>query len=245
MHGIKDYWDMVRILDDFPKIKQTFNFTPSLLEQLQEYLSQKNWSGDGGTLDIAYRLSLKNPDLFSPEDKSNAFKTFFLANTERMIKRYPRYAELMSMRGKINNDRDIENAVRNFSPQDFRDLQVWWNLAWVGEYSRFDPPFKRFLDKQRNFSEPEKLDLLKSQSQILRKIIPHHTEAARRGQIEISLSPFYHPILPLLCDSGSGAEANANTKLPMNRFRQPDDAFEQIESGLGFGLKGCGRAKAR
>ena len=73
MHGIKDYWDMVRILDDFPKIKQTFNFTPSLLEQIQEYLQD-------GITDTAYDLSLKNPDSFTEDERFQALKTFFLAN---------------------------------------------------------------------------------------------------------------------------------------------------------------------
>ncbi len=230
MHGIKDYWDMVRILDDYPKIKQTFNFAPVLLEQIQDYLQNR-------TTDTAYALSLKNPDSFTTDDKVQALKTFFLANTERMIKRYPRYSELLAKRGTFEKEGDINTAIQNFTPQDFRDLQVWWNLSWVGEYSRFDPPFKHYLDKQKNFTEDEKVFLLKSQVDILRKIVPHHTKAVKRGQIEISSSPFYHPILPLLCDSNSGKEANVNTKLPVNRFRHPEDANYQVKSGLDYAEK--------
>ncbi len=237
MHGIKDYWDMVRILDDYPNIKQTFNFTPSLLEQIQDYLPQGSTSGAERTTDIAYDLSLKNPDRFTPEDKVGALKTFFMANSERMVKRYPRYAELLEKRGIIKSESDLSKAIRNFSTQDFRDLQVWWNLSWVGEYSRFDPPFKYFLDKQRNFTESDKSTLLNSQCDILRKIVPHHVNAAKRGQIEISISPFYHPILPLLCDSNSGKEANAETKLPEHRFTRPDDANDQVRSSLAYAEK--------
>lgn len=227
MHGIKDYWDMVRILDDYPRIKQTFNFTPSLLEQIQDYLHN-------GTTDAAYDLSLKDPESFTTEDKAQALKTFFLANSERMIKRYPRYADLLGKRGVIKTDGDLDNAAKKFTAQDFRDLQVWWNLSWVGEYSRFDPPFKYYLDKQGNFTEDEKSALLKSQSKIISRIVPHHVKAANRGQIEISVSPFYHPILPLLCDSDSGREANSATKLPTNRFRHPEDAVEQVKSGIAY-----------
>jgi len=225
MHGIKDYWDMVRILDDYQNIRQTFNFTPSLLEQLQEYL-------DHETTDAAYDLSLRNPDSFTMEDKIRALKVFFLANTERMIRRYRRYSELLDK--WMKKGRDDSSAVQSFSSQDFRDLQVWWNLSWVGEYSRFDPPFRYYLDKERNFTEEEKLHLLRSQLDILRRIVPHHIEAANRGQIEISASPFYHPILPLLCDSNSGREANPETRLPANRFRHPEDADEQVKSGLKY-----------
>jgi alpha-amylase/alpha-mannosidase (GH57 family) len=233
MHGIKDYWDMVRILDDFPRIRQTFNFTPSLLEQLKEYVQN-------GIADIAYDLSLKNPESFTTEDKVQALKTFFLANIERMVKRYPAYANLLEKRGIVRNEADYKDAIRNFTPQDFRDLQVWWNLSWVGEYSRFDPPFRDYLDKQRNFTEDEKSILLKSQLEILRRIVPHHIRAANRGQIEVSVSPFYHPILPLLCDSESGTEANPDTRLPGNRFSHPEDANEQIKSGLAYAEKTFG-----
>ena len=230
MHGIKDYWDMVRMLDDYPKIKQTFNFAPSLLEQIEDYIENK-------TPDIAYLLSVRNPDSFTEQDKIDALKTFFLANTERMIKRYPRYAELLEKRGAVRSEQDLYAAISKFGPQDFRDLQVWWNLSWVGEYSRFDPPFKYYLDKQRNFSEEEKLQLLKAQFGILKKIVPHHIEALKRKQIEITVSPFYHPILPLLCDSDVATKANPKTTLPENRYKRPEDAKYQVQSALEYGKK--------
>jgi alpha-amylase/alpha-mannosidase (GH57 family) len=230
MHGIKDYWDMVRILDDYPGIKQAFNFTPSLLVQIEDYLGNK-------TTDLAYNLSSKNPELFTDQEKIDALKTFFLANSERMVKRYPRYAELLEKRGIITNDSDLESTIQKFNSQDFRDLQVWWNLSWVGEYSRFGPPFKYYLDKQRDFSEEEKNKLLKAHVEILEKIIPHHVRAMKRRQIEVSFSPFYHPILPLLCDTAAGMEANKRTKLPGTRFRHPEDANYQVKAALEYGEK--------
>ncbi len=230
MHGIKDYWDMVRILDDYPEIKQVFNFTPSLLVQIEDYLENR-------ATDIAYNLSSKNPESFTNQDKIDALKTFFLANSERMVKRYPRYAELLERRGNVRNDTDMDLAIQNFTPQDFRDLQVWWNLSWVGEYSRFDPPFKYFLEKQRDFSEEEKIKLLKAQMEILKKIIPYHVKAMKRRQIEVSISPFYHPILPLLCDTDAGIEANPKAKLPERRFRYPEDADHQVKAALAYAKK--------
>lgn len=228
MHGIKDYWDMVRILDDYPKIRQTFNFAPSLLEQIGDYLK-------GTATDNAYLLSAKNPESFSESDRIEAVKTFFFANPERMIRRYPRYAELFAKRGAVRTDGDLYSVIDKFSTQDLRDLQVWWNLSWVGEYSRFDPPFKHYLDKQRNFSEEEKHKLLAAQLEIMARIIPHHIDAARRGQIEISVSPFYHPILPLLCDSNAALAANPRAILPQSRYKYPQDADSQIKSALEYG----------
>ncbi len=227
MHGIKDYWDMVRILDDYPKIKQTFNFTPSLLEQLQDYIQN-------GAKDAALVLSAMNPQEFTEDDKLSALRTFFLANPERMIRRYPRYTELY---GKLQANQaggNLNHAVVNFSEQDFRDLQVWWNLSWVGEYSRFDPPFKFYLEKQRAFTEEEKIRLLDAQIGILKKIVPHHTAALKRGQIELSVSPYYHPILPLLCDTNIALRANAKSDLPRNRFRRPEDANRQVKSAIDY-----------
>jgi Alpha-amylase/alpha-mannosidase len=96
MHGIKDYWDMVRILDDFPLIKQTFNFTPSLILQLSEYLVK-------GAKDRAQILSEKPALDLTLEDRIELLKTFFSANLERMIRRYPRYIELFEKRGPNRN----------------------------------------------------------------------------------------------------------------------------------------------
>ncbi len=228
MHGVKDYWDMVRILDDYPHIRQTFNFAPSLLEQIGDYLN-------GKATDTAYLLSSKDPALFSESDKLKALRIFFLANEERMINRYRRYTELFMKRGRIGSDKDLYVVKERFTIQDYRDLQVWWNLAWVGEYSRFDPPFKYFLDKQRDFSEEEKHRLLSAHLDILVKIIPHHIEAMKRKQIEIAVSPFYHPILPLLCDSRIATDANPRAALPGSTFRHPEDAERQIKSALDFG----------
>jgi alpha-amylase/alpha-mannosidase (GH57 family) len=230
MHGIKDYWDMVRILDDYPKIKQVFNFTPSLLIQLEEYI-------ENGTTDFSYALSAKNPEQFTEQEKIDALKTFFLSNSERMIKRYPRYAELKEKRGMAASNDNLREIAQRFTAQDFRDLQVWWNLAWVGEYSRFDPPFKYYIDKQRDFSEDEKSRLLKAHTEILKRIVPHHVRALERGQIEVSVSPFYHPILPLLCDTTTGKIADPKITLPKHNFKSPEDATHQVKSGLELGEK--------
>ncbi len=230
MHGIKDYWDMVRMLDDYPEIKQTFNFAPSLLVQIEDYLN-------GSTTDRAYLLSAKDPEMFSEAEKIEALKTLFLANSERMVKRYPRYAELLARRGVIRSDRDLYAVRIKFSTQDFRDLQVWWNLAWVGEYSRFDPPFKHYIDKQRDFSEKDKQAVLSAQMGIIARIIPHHVEAMNRKQIEIAVSPFYHPILPLLCDSNVASIADPKAVLPNSRFKYPKDADFQIKAALDYAKK--------
>ena len=227
MHGVKDYWDMVRILNDYPSIKQTFNFAPSLLQQLDDYIRH-------GSRDAAWGLSWKNPDVFDDKDRVEALKTFFFANTERMIQRYPRYWELLKLRGNVSNEGELISAAHRITPEDFRDMQVWWNLSWVGEYSRFDPPFKYYVDKQKGFTEKEKHDLLDAQIGIMKKIVPACCDARDRKQIEISASPFYHPIIPLLCDTNEGRNADPHMRLPSSRFRHPEDADHQVASALKY-----------
>jgi len=238
-HGVKDYYDMVRILDDYPKIHQNFNLVPSLLIQLEDYINHD-------ATDTVLTLTRKSPSALSEKDKKEILKSFFMANFERMIKPYPRYLELFNKRGGASyNPRKFVEVSSNFTEQDWLDLQVWYNMVWVGEYSKYDQPFKRILEKGRNFTEEDKRILLDGHIHILKKIIPKHIEAQGRGQIEISISPFYHPILPLLCDTDIARSATTSTSFPTQRFHHPEDAETQIKRGIEcyeniFGKKPCG-----
>lgn len=225
-HGIKDYWDMVRILEDFPKIKQTFNFAPSLIIQILDYVENK-------AKDKILKLTQKKPQDLTEDDKFEILKNFFLANFERMIKPYPRYLELFNKRGGFSyNPENFDEVSSNFTDQDWLDLQVWYNLVWVGEYSKYDEPFKKLFEKGKDFTEEEKQVLIEGHYKILSKIIPSHIEAQNRGQIEISVSPFYHPILPLLCDNSIAKVSSPDIKLPNKKFAHPEDADVQIKKSL-------------
>jgi len=225
-HGIKDYWDMVRILDDYPKIKQTFNLAPSLIIQIIDYVKNK-------AEDKILKLTLKKAQELTEDDKFEILKNFFMANFDRMIKPYPRYLELFNKRGGFSyNTEKFEEVSPNFTEQDWLDLQVWYNLVWVGEYSKYDEPFKRFFEKGRNFTEEEKQLLIRGHYEILSRIIPKHVEAQERGQIEVSISPFYHPILPLLCDNSIAKISSPDIKLPAKKFTHPEDADAQIKKSI-------------
>ncbi|MEN3037897.1 MAG: glycoside hydrolase family 57 protein [Candidatus Kryptonium sp.] len=225
-HGIKDYWDMVRILDDYPKIKQNFNLAPSLIVQILDYVNNK-------AEDKILKLTKKKPQDLSEDDKFEILKNFFIANFERMIKPYPRYLELFNKRGGFSYTAEkFEEVCSTFSEQDWLDLQVWYNLVWVGEYSKYDDPFKKFFEKGRDFTEQEKHILIEGHYQILSRIIPKYVEAQQRGQIEVSISPFYHPILPLLCDTSVAKISNPDIKLPAKKFTHPEDADAQIKKGI-------------
>ena len=224
-HGTKDYYDMAAILDEFPEIHQTFNLAPCLIEQLGEY--------EAGLASDRYRaLSLKQSRDLSVEDKVFILKNFFQANWDNMIRPIPRYDELLRKRGPSNQDDDINSALRYFNERDYRDLQVLFNLAWIDpEIRRNDGFLASLLDKGREYSEDEKRSLLDRQIQIIKKILPKYAELKEKGTIEISISPYYHPILPLLCDSFSAKIAMPNATLPVKRFQHPEDALAQIKKG--------------
>lgn len=216
MHGIKDYADMVTILKDFPKIHQTFNLVPSLIEQINSYV-------DGSMSDKFMRLSRKPADTLSKIEKKFIITNFFMADEKRIISHYPRYAELFS-KAKEKVD---------FNTQDVLDLQVWFNLAW------FDPVYKEsnnilgdLIRKERNFTEDEKLGILDLQLKILAKIIPTYREYQERGQIEVSITPYYHPIMPLLINSKIARTANKNTVLPEKIFKYPQDCLQHIQDAV-------------
>jgi alpha-amylase/alpha-mannosidase (GH57 family) len=120
---------------------------------------------------------------------------------------------------------ELEARQAVFSEDEMRDLQVWFNLSWFGYTSREkDPELRTFLEKRRDFSETDKNLVLDKQTEIIRSILPRYRTAQEQGRIEVSISPFYHPILPLLCDQAAAREAMPDLRLPREGFRHPEDA---------------------
>lgn len=140
MHGIKDYFDMVSMLRGFPAIHQNFNLVPCLLEQILDYTENQ-------AKDTFKDLSLKAAAALDKKERVQILRGFFYAEWENMIKPYPRYWQLLKKRGFKIDEQKLEKIEKIFKPQDFLDLQVFFNLTW------FDPLFKR--------TDPFLQDLLK------------------------------------------------------------------------------------
>jgi alpha-amylase/alpha-mannosidase (GH57 family) len=228
LHGVKDYLDMVRILEDFPAVRQTFNLVPSLIEQLNDYIENR-------ACDKHLELTLKSPSDLTYEERIFVVEYFFLANWDTMVKPYPRYYELLQKRGMSYSRGDLERTVKYFSDQDLRDLQLYFNLIWIDPMFRDSDPFLRgLIQKGRDFTEEDKRQVIERQFDILKRIIPEYRKMSGSGRIEISVSPYYHPILPLLCDTDSARIAMPWVKLPKKRFMHPEDAVSQIRSGVEF-----------
>jgi alpha-amylase/alpha-mannosidase (GH57 family) len=185
LHGTKDYLDMLEILLEFPDIKQTFNFTPSLLEQIMDYTENL-------AKDRYLELTLKNTSELDTDDKLFILENFFLANWENMIRPFPRYQELLTKRGLHLIKSDLIRAAKYFNQNDFLDLQVLFNLCWIDPMFRQKDPFLKVLvDKGKDYTEEDKHILVSRQLSILKQIIPRYAEAVKTRQIELSVSPFY------------------------------------------------------
>jgi alpha-amylase/alpha-mannosidase (GH57 family) len=236
LHALKDYYGMVALLREFPDVKMTFNLVPSLLVQLQAFAEDR-------ARDRYLELSLKRADTLDPHDIDFILENFFHAQRQHMIDVYPRYAELLSRRGGLMptpGDRRV--AASRFSVDDLRDLQVWQKLTWIDPlYLDSDPRVRTLVMKGRNFSEADKLVLREVELEILNRVIPEYRGAVARGQIEISASPFYHPILPLLCDTDIYLRTHPTSRMPRQPFRHPEDAAEQLERAAALHGKLFGR----
>jgi alpha-amylase/alpha-mannosidase (GH57 family) len=223
MHALKDYLGMVELLREFPTVRVTFNLVPSLVSQLDALAT-------GRGRDRYFELAMKPAAALTTEDRMFLVANFFLAQRTRMIDPYPRYAQLLAKRDEEPGPNDEDRwrrAAARFTEPELRDLQVWHQLTWIDPLYRTDARIRGLLDRQRDFTEADKRTLADVEAEILRRVIPAYRDAARRGQVELSSSPFYHPILPLLCDATVYEEMHPGVHIGFE-FTRPDDARAQL-----------------
>ena len=223
LHALKDYYGMVKLLEEFPNVHQNFNIVPSLMTQIQDYVA-------GTAQDPFLRVAAKPAGDLSQEERRFALQYLFQANPQNVIGRYPRYRELWER--FLEHGSSAERAERYFQAQDFTDLQVLSQIAWFDEFFLEEKDIAALVHKGRQFSLDDQRFVIQRERELLGKVLPAHAEAAKRGSIEISTTPFYHPILPLICDTNAGATSSPGLPLPQNRFRHPEDAREQLVRGL-------------
>ncbi len=228
LHGSKDYLDMITILNDYPNIKQNINVVPSLLQQINEYASEN-------ANDTFLELSVKPTSDLTYEDKTFILENFFLANWDNLIKPFPRYYDLLQKRGIRFSSGDIKRALHYFSDADFTDLQVLFNLAWIDPHLRnMSPELKELEERGAHFNDNDKKLVVDKQIEIIKQIIPTYKKMHDEGRIELSVTPFFHPILPLLCNSDSARVAMPKVHLPSHSFSHPEDADVQIKFALDY-----------
>jgi len=233
LHGTKDYWGMAALLAEVPELHATINLVPSLLAQIQAYT-------DSGHEDEHLRISRLPADGLTEEDMRYLLDNFFMVHVDRMIRPYRRYWELYKRRG-ISVD-TADQARKRFSRRDVIDLQCWSNLAWIHPLAfERDAELAELKKKGRHFTEKEKQRLLDKQMEILAEVIPLHQKLQERGQVELTTTPFYHPILPLLWDKRLSRRAMPDVMLPRHLEGYPEDIKAHVDRAVEFHEKVFGQ----
>jgi alpha-amylase/alpha-mannosidase (GH57 family) len=222
LHALKDYFGMVAMLRDFPTLHMTFNLVPSLVAQIQDYAQQT-------ALERAYKVAFKPVEKLTEEDRRFLLESAFQLNHQNLLNRYPRFRELWDK----SRTTDPATAARLLSAHDLLDLQALSQLAWFDEiYLAGDPQIRKLVAQERGYHEDDKSLLHLKEVEIFQKVLEEYRSASERRQIEISTSPFYHPILPLLCDTNIAAESHPGVRLPHHRFQHPEDARDQLRAAI-------------
>ena len=226
LHAVREYYDVITLAMRHAEARLTINLVPSLLLQLQD--TAKN-----PYKDYFWRLSSVTPRDLMEEEKKFILTNFFLANWSKMIFPLPRYKELLDLRGHETEKLDWDEVLPRFGNQDILDLQVLFNLVWLGFTAEEEfPEIGQLRRKGRNFTIEERRRVLDIQSEILLRVLDRYREAAKTGRIELSTTPAYHPIVPLLFDNNFARRCDPGTPLPANPFKYPADAVAQIHKGV-------------
>lgn len=221
LHCVKGYLDMISLIDDFPEVRLNFNLTPVLLQQIEEIVN-------GEVSDHWLERSRKPAAQLNEAERCALLEDFFKVNWDNLIRPEPRYAALLAQRGERYQRGDLKRIARQFSTQDFLDLQVWFNLAWCGYTARRKyPEIKALGLKGRDFTEAEKLRLLDLHLEIMKSVPLAYRAAQERGQVELTTTPYFHPILPLVYDSAFAERSLPGREFP-HRFHWPEDAEAQL-----------------
>lgn len=219
LHALRDYYSMAALIAEHPALHLTINLTPVLLWQILDYVEQ-------GATDRHLELTRVPAEALSAADREEILATFFDAQWETQIAPYERYRELFARRQESQ-----PGTIR-----DLRDLQMWSNLVWFGKEFRDGDvrlangevaSVRRFMERGRDFTVADIEAMVAEQFKIMRAIVPIHRTLQDAGQLEVSTTPFYHPILPLLVDTDAATIDRPGGAYP-KRFAHPEDAGAQV-----------------
>jgi len=226
LHGVKGYFDIPSIVEKFENIKLTVNIVPSLLEQLIDY-------GNKNGEDIYLKLSLKPAKQMTTEEKVFVIDNFFSVNHQIHLPKESRYLNLFKLRSETKDQNILKQRVTLFSEQDITDLQMLFNLSWFGFTAKEKYPLiNDLILKKQNYTTEEIKKVIEIQREIISSLIPLYSKLQKAGKIEISVSPYYHPILPLIYNSDF-ANRCQNTALP-ETFNYKEDAKKHIDDAINY-----------
>jgi len=221
LHATKGYLDMIWLVEQFPEFRCTFNLTPVLVKQIQQLAAR-------AVGDAWQDLAAVPADTLTMNQRVNLLKHFFKANREHMIEPYPRYRSLLHRRGLNPSRSHLDQVADSFTTREWRDLQVWFNLTWFGYAAeRLYPEIVELKRKGEHFSESDKQIVLNRQHDVLQRLLDDYGRAAGRGQIELSTTPFFHPILPLVYNTEFAQRCMPGRQRP-RPFSRPEDVHAQL-----------------
>ena len=248
LHAIKDYVDMAAHLEATPGAHAVVNFAPLVLEQIADYARQADGFLNNG-------LSIRDPLLAAlgaaalPADgdaRLHLIRASLRANRQRIMDRFPAFRRLAEMGDWLVAHPD---AVRYVSDGFLADIVTWYHLGWLAEdVRRKDARVQRLMAKAEGFTLHERRTLLEIISGLLAGLAGRYRRLAESGRVELSVTPYAHPIIPLLLDFGAARDALPQVQLPL-LDRYPDGAgrarwhIEQavsaFERHFGFRPAGC------
>lgn len=220
LHALKDYLDLVLLLERYPRLHQTVNLVPSLLLQLEDYAA-------GRAMDPYLALSLKSADALTPEERAFVVDRFFDAHHRTMIDPHPRYRALYEQA----QQRGSFWCMQHWQAADFEDLLTWHTLAWIDPLFREEEPVAGWFARGQGFTLADREAIWAWQQRLIERIIPEHRRLQETGQLELTTSPYTHPILPLLTDSAAGRVALPELPLPRVPFTWPEDVPVHLRRG--------------
>ncbi|MGB8699596.1 MAG: glycoside hydrolase, partial [Thermosynechococcaceae cyanobacterium] len=234
LHGVKDYLDLVLMLEKYPKLHQTVNLVPSLMLQIEDYVT-------GQAIDPYLSATLTPVEKLTPEQKQFAIHHFFDAQHHTLIDPHPRYSELYAQR----LDKGEAWCLEHWDLPDYGDLLAWHNLAWIDPLFWDDPDIAGWLAQDRNFTLGDRQNIIAKHRDILSRILPTHRKLQDSGQLEVTTTPYTHPIMPLLADTNAGRVAIPQMHLPRTRFQWAEDiprhlkkAWEMYQDRFGRSPRG-------
>lgn len=216
LHASKDYLDMLKKIDSFQNLKLNFNFSPVLLSALQKY--------EKGFRDLHLKIFLK--ENFEEKDKIFILNNYFDLNYKNMVLKRPCYTELYNRRANASR-----LDVGMFSSQEYADIMANFTLLWIDESFISDyPDLEDLFKKEKNYTIKDRRRIYEIQLDIIKRILSEYKKYQNKGRVEVSISPYYHPIMPLLLDFKKKEIKNFEN-LP-NDFSYKGDAIKQIELAI-------------
>lgn len=218
LHAVKDYLDMLLWVKKFD-IKLNFDFVPVLLDALIGY--------ENGAHDIHSRLTIKPIEELTQEDKIFIINNFFDSNYQTMILPNPEYHRLYKKLQTEGNE-----DVNIFTPQEYSDIMMLFNLVWIDpSFKETNPKLKSLMKKGKNYTFEDRVEIIEIHRNIISKIIPTLKKLVKAGKIEVTTSPYYHPILPILLDY-KDIRQNYPADDELTKLKTELDAKMQVQTAL-------------